>query len=41
MVQMGPLEGETVWDVTTQSEESLLTKAKAVSSMAVTQMSVE
>ena len=41
MIEIGQLKGETVWDVIKQLEEPLLTTAKILSAMPVTQVSVE
>ena len=41
MIQIGRLIGETVWDVITRLKEPLLTTAKILSSMSVTQVSVK
>ena len=41
MIEIGQLKGETVWDVNTGLKELLLTMAKILSSMPVTQVSVE
>ena len=41
MIEIGRLKGETVWDVIKQLEEPLLTTAKILSAMPVTQVSME
>ena len=41
MIEIGRLIGETVWDVIKQLEEPLVTTAKILSAMSVTQVSVE
>ena len=41
MIEIGRLKEETVWDVTKQLEEPLLTTAKTLSAMPITQVSVE
>ena len=41
MIEIGRLKGETVWDVIKQLEEPLLTMAKILSVMPVTQVSVK
>ena len=41
MIEIGRLIGETVWDAIKQLEEPLLTTAKILSAMPVTQVSVE
>ena len=41
MIEIGRLKGETVWDVIKQLEELLLTTAKILSAMPVTQVSVD
>ena len=41
MIEIGRLKGESVWDVIKQLEEPLLTTAKILSAMPVTQVSVE
>ena len=41
MIEIGRLKGETVWNVIKQLEEPLLTTAKILSAMPVTQVSVE
>ena len=41
MIEIGRLKGKTVWDVIKQLEEPLLTTAKILSAMPVTQVSVE
>ena len=41
MIEIGRLEGETVWNGIKQLEEPLLTTAKILSAMPVTQVSVE